>query len=766
MAQEKWLVDGPKTIDIDSARTLKVGLIGGQVDIVAHDEPGVRVEVHSVSGKDLKVSIDGDTVEIDHPQLSWDNWLDVFTARGPARARADVSVMVPRDIRVKLGVVSASALRQRRDTRTPSLSTVSGDLVIDSVSGDLPLNSVSGEITVRNHDGKHRRPQRQRRHHRRRHAAPLRRRQRQRRRLPRHRRHPRRDHASTPSAARVTMRLDADVPASYALNTVGGKLQLDDSSITGVKGRYTGKCGELDKRWTDLRVNTVGGDVSVLRAVTGMSPAVFAHGHLRLYLLSLLAERSMHGYELIQALSDRFGGTYVPSAGTIYPRLAKLEEEGLVTKEADGRKTVYAITDAGRAELDARAARARRHRDRADRLGAPARRRGARLGHRRDEDPARRPRGRGARRPRRGARRPAVAPRTPNANDVRVQSRARLHEAEAALAEFRADLRADLRMRGRRSGRAAAGGRRTADRRPARRCAATSIAALRALSRTDAHRGRAVELVVVNCTRGQARARVMSADRGRCLPLAGLDEQHPARRQPLRRAGDHPALHVEPVGAAVERDARFVLARLGAASARSRRWARRARWRSGCRPGPADRRQRRVQIAFEHALVIEVAPGDATRRPDRSRRRRPRRPAPRRRARRRRRRRPRTVDDDHARARRAAAPARPAPRCAAAARRPRRRPRPAARGTPPSRRSPRAARPPPGARSSPRAPRRPAGGLLAAAPPRLRRRRTRPPAIVRRGSSEADAEHRRTTSAPIPTAHHRRRVLLTRTILG
>ncbi|TPW76932.1 PadR family transcriptional regulator [Schumannella sp. 10F1B-5-1] len=82
-----------------------------------------------------------------------------------------------------------------------------------------------------------------------------------------------------------------------------------------------------------------------------MSPAVFAHGHLRLYLLSLLAERSMHGYELIHALSDRFGGTYVPSAGTIYPRLAKLEEDGMVTKQPDGRKTVYAITDAGRAEL-------------------------------------------------------------------------------------------------------------------------------------------------------------------------------------------------------------------------------------------------------------------------------------------------------------------------------------------------------------------------------------------------------------------------------
>ncbi|MFE4949467.1 PadR family transcriptional regulator [Leifsonia sp. NPDC056665] len=84
-----------------------------------------------------------------------------------------------------------------------------------------------------------------------------------------------------------------------------------------------------------------------------MTP-VFAHGNLRLYLLSLLAESPRHGYELIQALSDRFGGTYVPSAGTIYPRLAKLEEEGLVTKTTDGRKTVYAITDAGRAELAAR----------------------------------------------------------------------------------------------------------------------------------------------------------------------------------------------------------------------------------------------------------------------------------------------------------------------------------------------------------------------------------------------------------------------------
>jgi len=85
-----------------------------------------------------------------------------------------------------------------------------------------------------------------------------------------------------------------------------------------------------------------------------MTPPVFAHGNLRLYLLALLDEQPRHGYELIQALSDRFGGTYSPSAGTIYPRLAKLEEEGLVAKRTDGRKSVYEITEAGRAELDSR----------------------------------------------------------------------------------------------------------------------------------------------------------------------------------------------------------------------------------------------------------------------------------------------------------------------------------------------------------------------------------------------------------------------------
>jgi DNA-binding PadR family transcriptional regulator len=83
--------------------------------------------------------------------------------------------------------------------------------------------------------------------------------------------------------------------------------------------------------------------------------AVFSHGRLRLYLLKLLAEEPKHGYELIRLLENRFLGLYAPSAGTIYPRLARMEVEGLVSHTAAGGRKVYQITDAGRAELAARA---------------------------------------------------------------------------------------------------------------------------------------------------------------------------------------------------------------------------------------------------------------------------------------------------------------------------------------------------------------------------------------------------------------------------
>jgi DNA-binding PadR family transcriptional regulator len=81
---------------------------------------------------------------------------------------------------------------------------------------------------------------------------------------------------------------------------------------------------------------------------------VFRHGRLRLYLLKLLDEAPRHGYEVIRLLQDRFMGVYAPSPGTIYPRLARLEEDGLVTHEEVNGKKVYSITDKGREEIRAR----------------------------------------------------------------------------------------------------------------------------------------------------------------------------------------------------------------------------------------------------------------------------------------------------------------------------------------------------------------------------------------------------------------------------
>ena len=174
-----------------------------------------------------------------------------------------------------------------------------------------------------------------------------------------------------------------------------------------------------------------------------MTPAVFGHGHLRLYLLSLLDEQPRHGYELIQALEQRFGGTYVPSAGTIYPRLAKLVDDGLITKREDGRRSVYDITDAGREELRTRAGEldgieselSDSVRRLADEVRSSVH---AAMKTLRADLAA------NAREARTDARAAGAQERSESVS-VRVESRSRLQEAEAALAEFRAEVRSDLR---------------------------------------------------------------------------------------------------------------------------------------------------------------------------------------------------------------------------------------------------------------------------------------------------------------------------------
>lgn len=266
MALEKWIIIPGQTrvIDVEVVRSLKVSMLGGQIDVIGHDEPGARIEVHSVTQRDLKISIDGDVLDIDHPQLRWDNVGDLLNAFGRNSAKASVSVLVPRSVAVSLGSVSADALVTGITART-RLSTVSGELQTEGLEGELVLHSVSGELSAQNHagsvsadsvsgditlsgtidrvkvdtvsgdvfadvDG-------------------------------------RCDRIRVNSVSGgLTARLDDTLGAVYTVNTVSGTLQLDGQVVKGTRGRgYHQSIAGIEDFSVEIAANTVSGDVSVIR---------------------------------------------------------------------------------------------------------------------------------------------------------------------------------------------------------------------------------------------------------------------------------------------------------------------------------------------------------------------------------------------------------------------------------------------------------------------------------------------------------------------
>ncbi|MDY0907991.1 DUF4097 family beta strand repeat-containing protein [Microbacterium sp. CFBP9034] len=281
MTLEKWIIHPGETrvIDIETVRSLKVGLVGGQIDVIAHDEPGVRIEVHGVTIKDLRISVSGDAVEIDHPQLRWDNFLEVFRNFGASGPKAEISVAVPRSVALNLGVVSASALVAglQDDAR---LNTVSGDILVDGLQGDLTVNAVSGDVQVRELVG----------------ALSA--------------NSVSGDVAATGALRKATVdtvsgsvlidsvgdlhavslntvsgsstiRLDEGYPANYVIRSVSGRVQVDGAvrsgKGTGPTTNFTGSVGELSGSFADVRANSVSGEITVLRrAATAPDPTTSA----------------------------------------------------------------------------------------------------------------------------------------------------------------------------------------------------------------------------------------------------------------------------------------------------------------------------------------------------------------------------------------------------------------------------------------------------------------------------------------------------------
>jgi len=80
-------------------------------------------------------------------------------------------------------------------------------------------------------------------------------------------------------------------------------------------------------------------------------------GDIRTAIVLLLTDQPMHGYQIMQAMSDRTGGAWQPSPGAIYPTIAQLEDEGLVTTQEEGGRRLVTLTPEGRAYVEERSAR-------------------------------------------------------------------------------------------------------------------------------------------------------------------------------------------------------------------------------------------------------------------------------------------------------------------------------------------------------------------------------------------------------------------------
>ncbi|WP_405619100.1 DUF4097 family beta strand repeat-containing protein [Streptomyces sp. NBC_00076] len=161
----EWSVTEPTKLTFDDpVTTLHVRIVSGTVNVVGTDEGSARLEVSEIQGPPLAVTLEGDTLTVAYDDLPWKGFLKWLDRKGWRRS-AVVSLAVPADTRVEVGVVDAGAVVSglrgpsvikgvTGDTTLVAVSgpvradTVSGNLEAQAVTGDLRFNSVSGDLTV------------------------------------------------------------------------------------------------------------------------------------------------------------------------------------------------------------------------------------------------------------------------------------------------------------------------------------------------------------------------------------------------------------------------------------------------------------------------------------------------------------------------------------------------------------------------------------------------------------------------------------------
>jgi putative adhesin len=143
-----WTVETPTSLDFDDVTALQVRLIAGTVAVMATDDkPSVLVA--DITGRPLQVGYEGGTLTIAYETPSWERLLDWLK---PLRDSAAVTVTVPADCPIQLGVVTASAVVCGLSSGA-SVKGVSSDITLDGVGGAVQADTVSGTLEGRDVDG-------------------------------------------------------------------------------------------------------------------------------------------------------------------------------------------------------------------------------------------------------------------------------------------------------------------------------------------------------------------------------------------------------------------------------------------------------------------------------------------------------------------------------------------------------------------------------------------------------------------------------------
>jgi len=145
----QWTVDTPTTLDFDQVTALRVRAISGSVAVLSTDERAC-LDIDSISGQPLLVSHSDGVLTVSYEDLTWDGLLGWLR---PQRHSAAITVTVPKDCPVQLGVVNAGAIVSGIGATT-SVKSVSGRVTLDGVTGTVEATTVSGDIEAQGVGGR------------------------------------------------------------------------------------------------------------------------------------------------------------------------------------------------------------------------------------------------------------------------------------------------------------------------------------------------------------------------------------------------------------------------------------------------------------------------------------------------------------------------------------------------------------------------------------------------------------------------------------